>query len=230
MVENWLTVYTSRPDIYSAFSRYEDEHNKALKAISQRVTFSQKIVLEIGCGPGKYTSLLAPATRAYLAIDISEPLLALAKSRCEHISNLLFLRSNATHMHIASNTIDVVFASWAFSAIIPEVKRARAIRETLRVLKPGGEAWLLENHWTDEFTRLRGLPLNYDESEIRPLIEQYGFNLVTVVDTHFAFPSLEEAERVCGFIFADAARRFFTRHQRRRVHHRIAVLHLVNKF
>jgi SAM-dependent methyltransferase len=61
--------------------------------VLETIPFSDKTVLEIGCGLGHYAQALAPTTTSYTALDISETMLATARQRGAGTANLTFFPS-----------------------------------------------------------------------------------------------------------------------------------------
>ncbi|QHT70554.1 class I SAM-dependent methyltransferase [Rhodocytophaga rosea] len=89
-------------------------------------------VLEIGCGTGLFTGKVYEATKASItAIDISEDLLKIARSRYPHVN---FRVEDAMKLSFADKSYDVVFGS----SVIHHLNIESALKETFRVLKKGG--------------------------------------------------------------------------------------------
>lgn len=227
-MENWQKTYDKEIGIYDAFSQYEDEGNKLLKRLLRVFSFRGKKVLEIGCGSGKYTKLLASMAKEYFALEISRPLIQLAKQRCKGASNIRFLHCSAERIPLENDSVDVVFASWVLTAITSMKVRNQSIKEILRVLKSGGDVWLFENHWQGEFMKMRGKSgLRFKESDVYQLVKKYGFDIATTVDTNFSFPDLLTAKQVLGFIFGDKALNYLSKNPDLKLKHRVVILHKV---
>ena len=95
-----------------------------------------KTILEYGCGDGLNTAILANRGAKVIAIDISEELLAIAKTRlevngCERVELLL---ASAHALPLPDESIDIVFGM----AILHHLDLELASREVWRVLKKGG--------------------------------------------------------------------------------------------
>jgi ubiquinone/menaquinone biosynthesis C-methylase UbiE len=117
-------------------------------------------VLDVGCGMGTSTLRLAeqvgPAG-SVLGIDISEPMLALARRRAagRGISNLSFLRADAQTHTFGTASFDRVVSRFGVMFFADPVEAFRNLR---RALRPGGTlcfaCWapLAENlHWRIPF-------------------------------------------------------------------------------
>ena len=169
-----------------------------------------RVVLEIGCGSGHYARAIAPHTASYIALDVSESMLANARQRGAGIANLTFLHADAQAIPLPDDAVDLVFGTWAIGAIWPPEARERAMGEIHRVLKPGGEIWAVETSWHSEFMDLRGPEEQANDLQTVRWYESHGFRLVDEVESAFVFPSLAEAERVLGFMFEEKALRYLS--------------------
>lgn len=96
-------------------------------------------VLELGCGPGAGTALVASWLHegsAITATDVSEAMIAAATKACEGSRvPVRCVQTPAHHVPLPDNSVDVVFASLVLM-IVPDPWAALA--EVRRVLKPGG--------------------------------------------------------------------------------------------
>lgn len=93
-------------------------------------------VLEVGCGTGNISLELARRGAQVVGLDLSFPMLALAhhKARREGFA-LAFIRGAAGSLPLAAARFDGVISILALD-FIPD--RAGALREMVRVLRPGG--------------------------------------------------------------------------------------------
>lgn len=218
-MEHWQKTYTSDVDVYEAFSAALDPEGRVWRRVLESVPYAGKTVLEVGCGPGYYARAIAPHTASYLALDVSETMLATAKHHGDGIDNLTFLLADAQDIPLPDHTVDLVFGTWAIGAIWPQEARERAMREIHRALKPGGEIWAVETHWQSEFMDLRGPEEQAGDLQTVRWYESHGFSLVAEIESAFVFPSLAEAERVLGFMFEEKGRRYLAEHPSPRLGH-----------
>jgi SAM-dependent methyltransferase len=94
--------------------------------------------LEIGCGTGRFTSLVADKGIALTAIDIAIEMLTATKSKLREQRSRVdvkLLRADARTMPFANESFDVVFS---FNVINHVPHYERVIDEAARVLKPNG--------------------------------------------------------------------------------------------
>lgn len=90
-------------------------------------------VLEVGCGTGLLTQELAATGATITAIDISEPLLNIARKTPE-CGKVLFKNENAYHTSFSDNTFDVIVGS----STLHHLSVDKALTEFYRILKEGG--------------------------------------------------------------------------------------------
>lgn len=225
MKEGWQETYKTKVGVYDTFSRYEDEDDKVLKKLLEKISFDGKVVLEIGCGSGKYTELLSPDADKYYALELSKPLIKLAKNKCKKIRGIKYFNCSAEKIPLKDNSVDIVFASWVLTAMLTEKMRKNSVKELLRVLKKDGEIFLFENHWRGEFMKLRGHgKAKMENYNIDKLVKTYGFNIFRTVNTNFFFPTLKEAKDVMSCIFGDNALRYFDKYPNPKVKHKVVIL------
>jgi len=104
-------------------------------------------VLDIGSGPGFLAASIADAVGPsghVSGVDISEPLLAVARSHCAHQTWVEFRHADATQLPFADQEFDA-----ALSIQVLEYVRDvdAALVEIHRVLRPGGRVVLVDTDW-----------------------------------------------------------------------------------
>lgn len=122
-------------------------------------------VLELGCGKGEKTRLIAQGGRA-------ESVLALEVDRVQHeknlqvsdLPNVRFALGGAEDIPAEDASFDIVMM---FKSLhhVPMDKMDRALQEIRRVLKPGGLAYLSEPIFAGAYNDI--LRLFHDEEEVR---------------------------------------------------------------
>ncbi len=99
-------------------------------------------VLEIGVGTGK-NILFYPSDTKVTAIDLSEVMMSYAKKQAEENSREVnFHLMDVEDMTFPENSFDTAVASFVFCSVPQPVK---GLEELRRVVKPGGDIWLLEH-------------------------------------------------------------------------------------
>jgi ubiquinone/menaquinone biosynthesis C-methylase UbiE len=105
---------------------------------------SELAALDVGCGVGLLTGLVAPAFRAISGSDVSAKSLALA---AEQVPSAEFRAGSGTALPFADDSFDVVYAVCVFHHVEMGDREALA-REMARVARPGGLVMILEhNPW-----------------------------------------------------------------------------------
>jgi SAM-dependent methyltransferase len=97
-------------------------------------------VLDLGCGSGENSLLLARRGAKVVGVDISESLLALARERLEMNgcagAEVRFMPASAHRLPIPDASVDLVLGI----AILHHLDLDATSREVFRVLRPGGRA------------------------------------------------------------------------------------------
>jgi ubiquinone/menaquinone biosynthesis C-methylase UbiE len=106
-------------------------------------------VLDLGCGTGKQTVLLAPHAEEVWAIDISAECLRQAEARCARagIGNVKFLQQSIVALPVEDGSVDAIFS---YGDVISHVHDAyrEVFAESARALTPGGVmAFEVDGKW-----------------------------------------------------------------------------------
>jgi SAM-dependent methyltransferase len=100
-------------------------------------------VVEIGCGVGRLTRVLAERVATVRALDVSEEMLALARRENAGLANVEWIRGDGVSLAgIADASADVVVSHVVFQHIPDPAITLGYVREIGRVLKPAGVAAL----------------------------------------------------------------------------------------
>lgn len=94
-----------------------------------------ELVLDIGCGNGRYFELVKNKEAAYVGIDNSQKLVALAKER---YPNTDFMLSDALSLPFSPERFDKVYSIAVFHHIPSYELRLKFLSEIKKVLKPRG--------------------------------------------------------------------------------------------
>jgi 2-polyprenyl-3-methyl-5-hydroxy-6-metoxy-1,4-benzoquinol methylase len=154
-------------------------------------------VLELGCGTGLFTRLVAETGAFVVAIDLSEELIAAARSQSS--ANVEFLVGDVERVEFADAVFDSVFGS----SILHHVDAARSLREAFRLLKPGGSVAFAEpNMLNPQIAIQKNIPWvkkmlgdSPDETaffrwKARRLLQSCGFDRVEAQPFDFLHPSV----------------------------------------
>ena len=137
-VDNRLTY--GKPDAERFWNSGEEvvDHILDLLGVELRPTDT---VVEIGCGVGRLTRVLAARTSKVFALDISERMLELAKEHNPELTNVTWLHGDGSSLaSVPSASATVCFSHVVFQHITDPAITLEYVREMGRVLRPGGWA------------------------------------------------------------------------------------------
>jgi SAM-dependent methyltransferase len=98
----------------------------------------EDVVLEIGAGVGRVGPFLAPICKEWIAVDVSENMLAHVRRRLSKFGNVRTVATNGYDLReIPSESVDVVYSTVVFMHL-DEWERFSYIREGFRILRRGG--------------------------------------------------------------------------------------------
>ena len=173
-------------------------------------------VLDIGCGGGSSTEQIAHAVGAngqVVGIDISEPLLALARARCGNLSQVSFENADAQVHQFPMHGLDLLLSRFGVMFFSDPVK---AFQNLLKALKPAGQlhfacwATVDENPWfvvplsiakeylgEPEPTPARAAgPLAFSEPNyVLDILTSAGFKDIQIQPTETVMASSDPAEK-----------------------------------
>ena len=180
------------------FRRHEVAYRFALPYVTG------KRVLEVGCGEGYGTALLADAAATVVGIDYDRLTVAHAAARYPSAG---FVRANLASLPVPDESVDVV----ATLQVIEHVwNHGEFIRECLRVLRPGGHLFVTTpNRLT--FSPGRETPMNlfhtkaFTAAELAALVTANGFGVEAVYGLHGGERLGELDVRHGGFVDAQLA-------------------------
>lgn len=128
--------------------------------LARRVPAPCGEALEIGCGTGEFSRLLAARAGRVLALDLSPNMIRLAAERSAHFTNIDFQVADVLTLELPAGRFDCVAAI----ATLHHLPFAEALTKIKRALKPGGVLLVLdlfENEGLpDAFRSALALPLS----------------------------------------------------------------------
>lgn len=132
------------------------------KLLSRIPWRGDELVLDVGCGHGLLTVLAAKRLRSGKAtgVDVwrefdqaeNRPDKPLENAKIEGVGRFVEVKDgDARELPFPDSTFDVVVSGWAIHNIAVGTGREKAIKEMIRVLKPGGWIGILDIEATKEF-------------------------------------------------------------------------------
>lgn len=111
-------------------------------------------VLEVGCGTGRVTALLAPRAGSVVAVDLSPDMLRRARERFGAASSVYLLRADVLALPLGAAFDLAVAANGVFSHLLRDEQRLRALRQIRGRLRPGATL-LVDAFWLSRDRRSR---------------------------------------------------------------------------
>ena len=104
-------------------------------------------IVDIGVGPGllafDLAQMVGPEGRV-VGLDISEPMLKMARTRAAALPQAEFQKSDAMQLDLPDSSFDAAVSTQVYE-YVPDMPKALA--ELRRILKPGGRALILDTDW-----------------------------------------------------------------------------------
>lgn len=107
--------------------------------------------VDIGCGNGRHSELLASLADRVLALDASQTMLETARERLSSASNAELLAGDATALPLDCSTIDLALYVATLHHLPRATDRAESLVELERILRPDGTA--LVSAWSTTHDR-----------------------------------------------------------------------------
>ena len=186
---------------YELFSSAEDYPNKILNELKKEV--KNKIVLDAGCGSGKFLPVVSKLAKYYYGIDASNAQLFLANNKIIDKEKVSLLCLDLCDISLEDNSVDIIYLSWVLGTIIDLKKRYKVLKELLRVLKPGGKILLIENNIDNDFEEIRGRTKDNRTKDYNEWILSNNFKVLKEFTTYFKFNNTLEAKKVFDVIYGE---------------------------
>lgn len=170
-LSNWLI-----PGPLYMMQRKEQETLKLLKKLGIS-EFSEKSLLEVGCGNGswisRWTNLGIPLSSLY-GIDIMEQYVETSKTLTSFPSNMKV--SSVTDLSFTDEFFDIISQSTVFTSILDPQARKEAATELLRVLKKGGSIFWYDFRYPSPNPNVRKI----DKKELMDLFPNCEIHLTSL--------------------------------------------------
>lgn len=190
-------AYYEDNDYYELFSIAEDGENKVADYLKELSI--DKVVLDAGCGTGKFLPIIENVASKYIGIDLSNEQLKKAKDKSS--GNSLFINSSLEKIELDNNSIDLIISTWVLGTITDIEERNRCLDELKRILKPNGKIILVENDENSEFEKIRNRTSDSRTRDYNNWILSSGFIVDKRLETYFNFKSIDEAKKCFEVIY-----------------------------
>ena len=193
--------YYEENDIYEIFSIAEDYPNKIYECLLPQI--KNKIVLDLGCGTGKFMQKFYDKATKYYGLDLSDQQLNIAKRKVDS-NSVEFICCSAENIPLPDNSVDIIIATWVLGTILELDRRNKVLAEMRRVLKDNGSIYLVENDTGGEFEKIRNRYPNIQRTkEYNDWIEGNGFSCYNKFETYFKFNYKDQAKNVFSNIWGN---------------------------
>jgi ubiquinone/menaquinone biosynthesis C-methylase UbiE len=128
-------------DEKSFFESGEQDYQRFVEPVLLQLQFDprEKSMAELGCGAGRMTRSFASRFSSVSAVDISPEMQVRAKTYLRDFSNIHWILSDGETLRALDNcSVDFVFSYLVLQHFPSKVLVVAAVREMLRVLRPGG--------------------------------------------------------------------------------------------
>ncbi|HEU5326158.1 MAG TPA: methyltransferase domain-containing protein, partial [Candidatus Limnocylindria bacterium] len=135
-------------DLHARLGDAIDPDRKVLAALERIMPLSGKRIADVGTGIGHYPMLLARRTGRTYGVESDPELLAEARRRAagSHQPNIRIVEGASTSLPLRDGAVDLVLTS----LIEPDDASLPAVREALRVLRPGGRLVVIGYYGRDD--------------------------------------------------------------------------------
>jgi SAM-dependent methyltransferase len=130
--------------------RHDDAGRSAFTARQQEVLLpllqdcldgTERVVLDFGCGPGRFTAALADIVGEAIGVDPIQSFLDAAPQQ----GNVEYMRLIDGAIPLPDDSVDVVWVALVLGSLVTDEAVDQAVAEICRVLRPGGLIFLTEN-------------------------------------------------------------------------------------
>ena len=165
-------------------------YNSDLSKIEELVQLDGKALLEIGCGEGRLTAMLADKAATVIAVDPDE---AKIESARKQFKNATFIVGSGEKLFFAVGSFDMVL----FSYSLHHQNCAQALDEAKKVLRKDGRIIIIEPNCDGEFTRFVSVFEPDEVTRLRKTLTYLSSNRFKILcqdDYLVAYPYKDENE------------------------------------
>ena len=130
------------------FAKPERQADLARMRVDIPALFKNQRVLEIACGTGYWTPLIAEQAESVLATDYNEEPLAIAKSKTYRKANVSFAQADAYALPDWKNKFSACYAGFWWSHV-PLGKIEGFLKNLQNVLQPGAAVAFMDNRYVE---------------------------------------------------------------------------------
>ncbi len=141
--------YAKRATEYERFyDKPERQADLALLRNRLATMFAGRKLLELACGTGYWTEIVAPAAKRVTALDVNEEVLALARSKALPAGRVAFLRADAHALPASLRGYEALFAGFWWSHV-PLARLDGFLDGCMRAVGPGAMLAFLDGRYVE---------------------------------------------------------------------------------
>ena len=176
-----------------------DHNNHYHRFLFKQLPTRCKTALDIGCGTGEFSRLLAKRVEKVVAIDLSPGMIEVAKQRSRQLSNIDFQVADVLQWELPTENFDVIVSIATLhhlpvESLLPNLKAA---------LKPGGRLVILDlleqENLRDRLSDFIAVPLNWCFQTIKNRHLQQSSEAAAAMREHVRtdkYLTLSQAQRI----------------------------------
>jgi len=194
---------------YEKMIAREDYQRNLLRAIEGISSLNAKTVIDLGSGTGRIARLVASQVKRVVALDISFPMLEVARDKLTNQKSLNSITAVADHRQIplGRQSVDLVISGWSVCYLVDwyrstwKTELKTAFSEMKRILRPDSKIILIETQGTGfEEPRPPEHLLEYFK-----YLGDLGFAF-RWIRTDYEFADVAEAKELAGAFFGEEMR------------------------
>jgi len=205
---HWQDLYSNHSDLYDSLVETEDYQGHLLPALRELKSIENSTIVELGAGTGRITVQLLPYVRYIYAFDLTPAMIHIADRKLKKAGalngSLAIVDSRA--VPLAAKSADIALEGWSFVQIMTwhmgswQQEVGQAIKEMLRIVRPGGIAILVETLGTGE---TKPNPSTRFQAAYEYFEHEWQFSS-RWIRTDYCFSTMEELHQVVSPVFGES--------------------------
>ena len=174
-----ISYYRRRAGEYEAFYA-KPERQADLLLLKKKIAgiLKRARVLEIACGTGYWTTVIASAAESVTATDVAQEPMGIARAKAYPKNNVTFLEADAYALPESLGRFDAAFAGFWWSHV-PRQQIARFLASLRARLEPGATVLLLDSLFVEgNSTPISEVDAAGNTYQLRTLSDGSGFRVM----------------------------------------------------
>lgn len=199
-----------------------DPEERIPKAMQATAALAGRVLLDVGAGVGDRTIQYARVASHVYALEPDPKALPLLRGRVKSAgaTNVTIVPAGVASIPLEDDSVDVAYATWAYFF---GPGSEPGLREVERVVRPGGDIVIVQNHGRDELSTVWA-PFESECEVWQPWFHEHGFTC-QVIDTVWRFGSLDDALAVLSFLWGKPAEVYLRETGKTELGYKIALYH-----